>query len=140
MVIPHSLQLASADLNPNILQVNENGAFSFTDPWMFSHPNRFPTTFIPTRQGHVLSPFWSDIDIRRAGTVRYVAITRDSSGIGDMIMEQATAYVNERFISEDDSSYQPNWILVAQWDEVHPYPHGADNKEGINEEYLESVS
>ena len=120
--------------------MNENGAFSFIDPWMFSHPNPYPTTYLPTRQGHVVSPFWSDIDIRREGTVRYVPITRGSSAYGDTIMDQAAAYINNRFIGEDEATYNPTWVLVAQWEGVHPHPHGADDHEGIDDDYLNQVT
>ncbi len=30
-------------------------------------------------------------------------------------------------------------MLVAQWDKVHPHPHGSDDHEGIDQEYLEKV-
>ena len=106
---------------------------------MYSHPNRYPTTYLPTRQGHVVSPFWSDIDIRREGTVRYVPITRGSSAYGDIIMDQAAAYINNRFIGEDEAMYSPTWMLVAQWEGVHPHPHGADDHEGIDDDYLDKV-
>ena len=121
------------------MQVNENGALSFNSPWRFSHPNRYPTTYIPTRQRHVLSPFWSDVDIRREGSVRYVPIETGSSTPGDAIMKEAAAYVNYRFIDENEPTFQPTWMLVAQWDGVHPYPHGSDDHEGIDEEYLSKV-
>lgn len=120
--------------------MNENGAFSFTEPWMFSHPNRFPTTNLATRRRHVLSPFWSDVDIRREGAVRYVPITKGSSVLGDMIMDKASTYINKRFIGEGKPPYRPTWVLVAQWDRVHPHPHGADNYEGVDESYLNRVS
>ena len=107
---------------------------------MFSHPNRYPTTYLPTRQGHILSPFWSDIDIRREGSVRYVAIERDSSTIGAMIIEEAFTYINNHFIGGEEQPFQPTWLLVAQWDGVHPHPHGSENHEGIDEEYLSRVS
>lgn len=106
---------------------------------MFAHPNRFPTTYIHTREGHVLTPFWTDVDIRREGTVRYVPIVRGSSALGDTIMDEATTYVNERLV-EDDRVFAATWLLVAQWDGVHPYPHGADNLEGIDMEYISRVS
>ena len=106
---------------------------------MFSHPNRFPTTYPPTRQGHVLTPFWSDVDIRKEGTVRYVPIVRGSSDLGDQIMNEASIYINDHFIDEDQPPFRPTWVLVAQWDRVHPYPHGSDNHDGIDEEYLSKV-
>ena len=40
------------------MQVNENGAFSFEEPWQFSHPNRYPTNYPGTRLKHIISPFW----------------------------------------------------------------------------------
>ena len=122
------------------MQVNENGAFSFMDSWRFSHPRRFPTSYKSTRLGFVISPFWSDVDIRREGTVRYVLITRDSSNLGNLIIDNATRYINERFLSEDALTYRPTWVLVAQWDGVHPHPHGSDKREGVDEEYLNRVS
>ena len=30
-------------------------------------------------------------------------------------------------------------MLVAQWDKVHPYPHGSSNHDGVSEEYLNKV-
>ena len=107
---------------------------------MFSHPNRYPTTYRPTREGHVLSPFWADADIRREGTVRYAPIVRDSSVLGDTILDEAAEYVNDRFIEYGDPVFIPTWLLVAQWDGVHPHPHGADNLDGIDQEYISRVS
>lgn len=120
--------------------MNENGAFSFNDPWRFSHPNRYPTTYLPTRRGHVLSPFWSDIDIRKEGTVRYVPIQRGSTTSGDMIMDEVSTYINYRYVAGGEANFQPSWVLVAQWDEVHPHPHGSSDHEGIDENYLNRVS
>ena len=40
-------------------------------------------------------------------------------------------------------SFTGSWMLVAQWDRVHPFPHGAPDTTGISDEYnafLESVS
>ena len=54
-------------------------------------------------------------------------------------MDEASTYINDRFIGENETLYQPSWVLVAQWDEVHPHPHGSDNHEGIDEEYLSKV-
>ena len=110
------------------------------NPWRFSHPNRFPSTYTATRLGYVLSPFWSDSDIRREGTVRYALITRGSTSLGDVIMNNITTYVNDRFIGEGEVRYEATWVLVAQWEGVHPHPHGSDNHEGIDETYLDRVS
>lgn len=57
-----------------------------------------------------------------------------------MIMDEASTYVNDRFVGEDKPPFQPTWLLMAQWDKVHPHPHGSANHEGISEEYLNRVS
>ena len=122
--------------------MNENGAISFKEPWKYSHPNTYPTNNVFIRQRHVLSPFWTDVDIRKSGTVRYVPIERGSSARGDMIMDETAAYFKERFGDEENEHvYEPTWMLVAQWDRVHPFPHGSDEQEGsVVEEYLSRVS
>ena len=48
--------------------------------------------------------------------------------MGDTIMNEASLYINARFVNENDAAYQPTWMLVAQWDKVHPYPHGAEER------------
>ena len=57
----------------------------------------------------------------------------------DMIMKEAAAYITERLFADDEEPFNPTWMLVAQWDKVHPHPHGSDNHEGIDEEYLSKV-
>ena len=119
------------------IQVNENGAFSFDDTWKFSHPERFPGTRFHLRQHQVVSPFWSDNDIRKEGTVRYVTVESGSSGRGAEIVNEATTYVREQLNGGPD--FQPTWMIVAQWDRVHPHPHGANSHQGVSEEYLNKV-
>ena len=57
-----------------------------------------------------------------------------------MIMDEASVYVNNRLIGEDEDPYNPTWVLIGQWDRVHPHPHGSDNHEDIDESYLDRVS
>ena len=124
-----------------IIQVNENGVVSFKEAWKYSHPITFPTDNVFTRQGYVLSPFLTDVDIRKSGTIRYAPIERGSSAPGDMIMNETAAFFNECFGNGDDeNAFQPTWMLVAQWERVHPHPHGSDFHEGLDEEYLNRVS
>ena len=72
--------------------------------------------------------------------MRYVGIERGGSAEGDAIMNEVSTFVNDRFVAEDAPTFQPTWLLVAQWDGVHPFPHGSDNREGIDEEYLSLVT
>lgn len=122
------------------MQVNENGVFSFEKPWKFSHPNVYPTTYFASRQMHVISPFWSDNDIRRNGTVRYAVIESTTTSTDAInILDEAKVFINERFVP-DDRTFEPTWMVIAQWDQVHPHPHGDNSREGLSEEYLERVS
>ena len=119
------------------IQVNENGAFSFDNPWKFSHPSRYPTDFIHTQTGDVISPFWADGDIRKEGTVRYVPIARDEGPEGDRLLDMIV-----EFLQMHDGipiSYVATWMLIAQWDKIHPHPHGADDHMDLSEEFLELV-
>ena len=52
-------------------------------------------------------------------------------------MNEATTYVREQL--NGGAEFQPTWMLVAQWDRVHPDPHGADSHEGVSEDYLSKV-
>ena len=73
--------------------------------------------------------------------MRYVGIERGSSARGEVIMDEVATYFNDRFIDEEEEPlFEPTWLLVAQWDQVHPYPHGSDNLEGVDLEYLSRVS
>ena len=77
----------------------------------------------------MIAPFWSDNDIRKEGTVRYVAISRGDSGKGDEMMDLAVAYLQQN--NGVGNAFRGTWMLVAQWDKVHPHPHGMSNEENI---------
>ena len=106
---------------------------------MFSHPNRYPTGFTFTQDGDVISPFWADGDIRRNGTVRYVTIERGDRPEGDELLDMMVQFLQMR--DEISMTYVAKWMLVAQWDQVHPHPHGGtpNQRMGISEEFLELV-
>lgn len=80
------------------------------------------------------------MDIRKEGTVRYAAIENGSSTVGDTIISNVSSFVNSNLIPEDEPAFKPTWALVAQWDQVHPHPHGSDNHDGIDKRYLNRVS
>ena len=118
-------------LNIVLLQVSENGVISFNEPWKFAHPNRFPTSYYYSRIKDVAAPFWSDNDIRKEGVVRYAAFKRGDSTRGDEILATIDAYL--------ETEFRGAWMILAQWDQVHPYPHGSDDHEGVSEEFLAKV-
>ena len=88
----------------------------------------------------MFAPFWSDNDIRKEGTVRYLAMSRGQNERHDEIMDRVIeSIINDKTI-QLPAGYVGSWALVAQWDKVHPYPHGAQNHLGISEEFLSLVS
>lgn len=53
-------------------------------------------------------------------------------------MNEIAIYINDHFVLDDEQPFEPTWVLVAQWEGVHPHPHGAGHHEGM-EEYLSKV-
>lgn len=60
---------------------------------------------------------------------------------GDELLRAASAFVQgQRGDDDEREEFVGTWMLVAQWDHVHPDPHGADDHMGIPEALLERVS
>ena len=114
------------------MQVNENGLFSFNKPFFFSHPNQFPTDNVYSRLSNVVAPFWSDNDIRKNGTVRYVDIdiryplnlTQDHE---KHVISEVLAHLKETGTTGTEQEFRPKWMIVAQWDKVPPF-----SQEGVS--------
>ena len=119
------------------MQVSENGVISFGSPWKYSHPQLLPTYNYYIQQSHVAAPFWSDNDIRKEGTVRYVTVTKGASTEEDELLAEVNTFLQDIKNVQD---FVGAWMLIAQWDHVHPHPHGADDHEGISEEFLSKVT
>ena len=88
----------------------------------------------------MFSPFWCDNDIRKAGTVRYLSISRGINPRYDGIMDEILKYLKNDKTINCPPDYVGKWALVVQWDKVHPSPHGAHNHFGISEDFLSLVS
>ena len=126
--------------------MSENGVISFNDPWNFSIPEVFPTNNVFSRGGKVIAPFWSDNDIRRDGAVRYTTYCTYPSGCdhnpnGEAILREVSNFLNENYPdSTSGVQFVGEWMLIAQWDHVHPSPHGVKGIEGIPPEELDKVT
>ena len=125
------------------MQVSENGVVSFGEEWFFDKPERFPTRNPNIQKRYVVAPFWSDNDIRKSGTVRYVLINRENDEISDqeiLLLNETTALVQRTL----NRYFRANTMLIAQWDHVHPFPHGRSQEERIlqddnGNDFLEKV-
>jgi len=55
------------------------------------------------------------------------------------ILERVSGFIAQQM----NVNFTGSWMLVAQWDRVHPFPHGSPDRPEVSEEYnnfLESVS
>ncbi len=104
------------------VQVGTNGIISFGAPFQHWSPNPFPTTDYWTRTSYVVAPYWSDVDTRMEGTVCY------EYHEADLIEDTTTIDRVSTFIRENTGTdFSGLWMLVAEWNSVHPYPHGVAN-------------
>jgi len=77
------------------------------------------------RSFHVVAPYWSDNDIRQEGSVSYeVFQLRTTGAYGDEVLDDVSSYIRERNMS---SNFQGSFMILAEWTDVHPYPHGASS-------------
>ena len=86
----------------------------------------------------MVAPFWSDIDTRKAGSVFYEVHQRGVNEGSNAVLERLSGFIS----SQMSVNFTASWMLVAQWDRVHPHPHGT-TQGGVSEQYgnfLESVS
>eukprot|EP00731_Ephydatia_muelleri_P037202 Em0418g1a len=94
--------------------VGANGIISFGAGYTSNNPQLFPTNNAVTRNAYVVAPFWSDNDLRLAGSVTYQVFTSQLADVN-------------AFISDTTGTiFTGTWMLVAQWNGAHPFPHGSN--------------
>ena len=103
--------------------MGSNGVISFGQPWLFWFSESFPTNNFFTRNAYVIAPFWSDHDIRNEGSVSYQVhqLGRDSNSPSAQLLQYVSTFVNY----QTGANFSGQWMLLAQWTQVHPYPHGS---------------
>ena len=69
---------------------------------------------------YVVSPYWSNIDTRLAGQVQYEIFRAGDSEDADFRFRFTNGAIN----GEVNPDFTGNWMLVVNWENVHPYPHG----------------
>lgn len=70
----------------------------------------------------MVAPYWSDVDIRREGSVYYRVVTRDTQNVA---ANNSLRIVDDFLTNYTRANFTSSWMLVATWEDVHPYPHGA---------------
>lgn len=117
------------------IQVAVNGIISFDNPFSINEPENFPSQNGKVYYSYLVAPYWSNIDTRLEGTVRYETYTRSNSPISDQRFEM----VEEFLRNEGGVVMQGQWMLLAEWADVHPFPHGTTGEQEREDPYLEAV-
>ena len=71
-----------------------------------------------------MAPYWDDVDIRLAGNVSYeMHSIRSNSLESNRLLSDISSYI----ATSTGEPFQGTWMLIAEWEEVHPWPHGLNN-------------
>ena len=123
------------------LQIGVTGIISFDQPVYTGVTTPFPGHTNKIHNIFLVAPFWDEIDIRRSGNVFYeVHDTFTDDDASEDLISQVSEYIE----GETGEAFFGEWMLVVQWDKVHPWPHGDDpldlNDKFRNSDYTEVSS
>ena len=93
---------------------------SFSRPFYYSYPSPFPGYYY-LRRFYVVAPYWADHDIRRDGEVYYEALVKGESS-DDRVLNRVNHYIT----LNADPEFVGTFMILAEWQNVHPYPYGSD--------------
>lgn len=104
-----------------IIQVGTNGIISFSEPFYSPSATHFPSFSSSVAGAYLVAPYWDDIDIRLAGNISYEVHSSSSNNLGShQLLNRISNFVEE----STGSAFNGSWMLVAEWEGVHPWPHG----------------
>ena len=97
---------------------------------MFPYPSLLPTSNAAIRNKFFVAPFWADVDLSSEGNVRYQTfeITSEDEDETRQLQE-----VNDYISNEENANFTGTWMLLVEWADVHPFPHG-DQESQFSEE------
>ena len=93
---------------------------SFGRPFYFWYPSPFPGNYYQ-RRSYVVAPYWTDNDIRRSGEVYYETFVKGRSKSEDNALNKLNQYLR----TNTEQHFSGTFMILAEWQEVHPYPHGS---------------
>lgn len=118
--------------------MSDNGIVSFDLPFLFYIPTPLPTSSSVIRKKFFVAPYWADVDLRSEGDVRYQTFEITSEDEEETQQLQA---VNDYISAEENIDFTGIWMLLVEWDGVHPFPQGGDQPQ-VNDDahaYLQLV-
>ena len=96
-------------IHPILPQVSSNGLFSFGSAYNGWITHTFSQD---SSRDYVVAPFWSDIDLRIAGSVLFQDFTT-----GEAQLDTVSQFIRAQM----KNSFSGTWMLVAYWDSVPEY-------------------
>ena len=111
------------DVTLHVQQIGVNGLISFGEAVPLSPQDSGNVTveFPSEQNSRVLAPFWSNNDIQRAGSIRY-EIYDDSTA--DTLAIAVLERVSDVIANRTGEAFLGRWMLLVEWRDCHPYPHG----------------
>lgn len=113
-------------------QVSVNGVISFGGEVLAS-PQTSGNSFPNDSSSRVLAPFWSNNDIRSEGTIRFEVYDRNSGDDSGSVLDS----VSDAIANQTGEAFRGTWMLLAEWANCHPYPHGQSGQS--MDSYLQQV-
>ncbi|KAL5010333.1 hypothetical protein ScPMuIL_012638 [Solemya velum] len=118
--IPSAVKFPFFGTSHTKLYVSKNGLISFTDKFVGSSPQPFGTG----ESEYLIAPFWAEIDAiqssRQPPIVWYQGYF--NQGVNNARVQQIMARATSDIRRSKDPSFVPEWVFVATWDGVFPYP------------------
>ena len=96
---------------------------SFSRPFYYWYPYPFPGHYY-LRRFYVIAPYWADHDIRRRGNVFYETFERGNGQNDDLVLRRVNDYLRSTDMAP--SNFSGTFMILAEWNGVHPYPHGSE--------------
>ena len=86
-------------------------------PFTDNSPSAFPTNDPEVYWEYLAAPFWSNSDLRQEGSVTWEIHT------SDVQTNNVSNFIQDEY---GDTVFNGTWMMVVQWKNLHPYPHGED--------------
>jgi len=112
------------------------GVISFGEEFANEAPGEFPTESASTYYKYIVAPYWSNTDTRMDGQVWYQIYQSGGGGMSDTLLNTVGTFI----VNQTGVDFVGNWMLVAKWEGVHPFPHGRSLVQDQQDPYLEKVS
>jgi len=77
----------------------------------------------------LLAPYWSNNDIRNTGEVIYASFQYGDTTEGNILLEIYRNYIRTNY--PNATQFQGNFMILADWNKVHPFPHGSSNLSSV---------